>query len=502
MISNAGISLVVAPSSLVAKRVMLEAAVPELQGLPWLQTPDAHEASDVSWREPGLDRDLDEGDVALLQYTSGSTSSPRGVMITHANLLDNLARGERLARCDADTIGVSWLPVNHDMGLIGGVLQPAFTGFPVWLMSPVAFLQRPVRWLQAISRVRATHSAAPNFAYELCARKVSDTDRRGLDLSTWRVAYNGSEPVRRSTLEAFQRAFGECGFRFEAFHPAYGLAESTLLVTIASADGPVMLEVDRDALRLGRSVPPSPGAGQTMLVASGVLDARSRVAIVDPVWRTRCRPDQIGEIWIAGPSVAAGYWTRSEETAATFHACIADTGDGPWLRSGDLGFIRDGCLFVTGRIKDVLIVRGLKHYPQDLELTAERANPAVRSGGCAAFALDRAGEEHIALVAEIDARSAPDFAGIAGASLMQRSIDEIRRQIAEDHDVQLCSVTLVAAGSLPRTTSGKLQRFLCRRAFATGTLDVLGQWTARAGSVRLQPDDGVPASVNLERAAS
>ncbi len=387
--------------------------------------------------------------MAFLQYTSGSTAAPRGVMVTHANLLHNLARGDVWRDATTDTIGVSWLPVNHDMGLIDGVLQPVFSGFPAWLMSPAAFLQRPARWLQAISRVRATHSGGPNFAYDLCARRCPTPIDAALDLSSWRVAFNGSEPVRRSTLDAFQRAFGACGFRWDAFRPAYGLAESTLLVTSASSDGPVMLEVDRDALRQGRDVPAFTGCRPDVACRLGrpgrqVADGDRRSRLAHPLSSGPGRRDLD-----FGAQRRGGYWNRSEDTAATFHACIADTGDGPWLRTGDLGFIRDGGLFVTGRIKDVLIVRGLKHYPQDLELTVERASPAVRPGGCAAFALDCAGEEHLALVAEVDARSAPDFAGIAGASLMQRSIEDIRRQVADDHDVQLCSVALVAPGACP-----------------------------------------------------
>jgi acyl-CoA synthetase (AMP-forming)/AMP-acid ligase II len=470
MIADAGVSLVVAPASLVARRSALEESVPELRGLGWLAT-DEVRAPDKGWDWPRIMRN----DVALLQYTSGSTASPRGVMVTHGNLLDNLRAGARVGAFDADSVGVSWLPVNHDMGLIGGVLQPAFSGFPVWLMAPVAFLQRPLRWLQAISRLGATHSAAPDFAYDLCARRVTNADRQALDLSTWRVAYNGSEPVRRRTLEHFQCTFGECGFRWESFRPAYGLAESTLLVAAPCPESaPVVVDVDRAAVRRGRVAQAMSAANRLTVVSCGSVSIDSRIAIVDPVQRTRCAGDEIGEIWVAGGSVAAGYWQRPEETAATFGAFVANTHEGPFLRTGDLGFLRDGNLFVTGRLKDVLIVRGLKHHPPDLELTAEQANPAIRPGCCAAFGLDATGDERVAMIAEVDVQ--------ANIAPNQRRIGEviadIRREIAEVHQLQLSLVAVVPSGSLPRTTSGKLQRFLCRHAVMNGTLDVLGRWAA------------------------
>ncbi len=478
MIADAGVSLVVAPASLLAKRAALEERVPELHGIEWMA------ASDVSGSGEGRDwvpaaRD----DVALLQYTSGSTASPRGVMVTHGNLLDNLQSGTRMGACDADSVGVSWLPVNHDMGLIGGVLQPAFSGFPVWLMAPSAFLQRPVRWLQAISRLRATHSAAPDFAYGLCARRVTDADRQALDLSTWRVAYNGSEPVRRSTLEAFQRTFGECGFRWEAWRPAYGLAESTLLVATGARESePEMLDLDRVAVHKSRVSRAVSTADRMTVVSCGSVASGTSVAIVDPVRRTRCATDEIGEIWVASNSVARGYWNRPEETAATFRAFIADTHEGPFLRTGDLGFLREGNLFVTGRLKDVLIVRGLKHHPPDLELTAEQSNPAVRPGCCAAFGLDTADDERIAMIVEVDEPADTT----SSQRRIQEVIADVRREIAEVHHIRLSLVMAVPSGSLPRTTSGKLQRFLCRHAVMSGTLDVLGRWSADDADAALE----------------
>jgi acyl-CoA synthetase (AMP-forming)/AMP-acid ligase II len=457
MVRDAGVALVVAPAALAARVEPIQTVVPELRGVPWLSVDSASDGAADGWRDPNVR----SADIAFLQYTSGSTSAPRGVMVTHGNLLHNLRCSAALAGHDATSASVSWLPVNHDMGLIEGVLQPAYSGFPAYLMSPAAFLQRPVRWLRAISRLRATHSGAPNFAYDLCVRRVGDDDRRTLDLSSWRTAFNGSEPVRRSTLESFQRAFGECGFRWTAFRPAYGLAEATLLVA-SSASG------------AGLTFDDSRAASEASLVGAGSPADDMRVLIVDPVTRVKCRDGSVGEIWISGSSVAAGYWQRPQETCDTFGASLA-SGEGPFLRSGDLGLRRDGQLFVTGRLKDVIIIRGSKHYPHDLEITAERAHPSIRPGCCAAVAVQSADEEAIALLAEVDPRRLSEHEETRGL-MLSLTIDAIREAIASTHRVQLRAVALLPAGTLPKTTSGKLRRYLCRTAFLTGALPSVAEW--------------------------
>jgi acyl-CoA synthetase (AMP-forming)/AMP-acid ligase II len=448
MIADAGVSLVVGPTNLCDPVRALAAVLPDECVLPWIDPASLSDDLAEEWRNPHLT----STSLAFLQYTSGSTSAPRGVMVTHANLLHNLGETHRGGRYSRDSVSVSWLPVNHDMGLINGVLQPVFSGCRAYLMAPAAFLQRPARWLQAISRYGATHSGGPNFAYDLCARRISESDASSLDLSSWSVAYNGSEPVRRATLERFQSRFGVRGFKWEAISPAYGLAESTLLAT---------------------SVPPgvSPSfRGDS--VASGVLhESAGRILIVDPVTRRPVADDVVGEIWVSGRSVAAGYWNRPAQTAEIFAAFTAD-GRGPWLRTGDLGFIDGGRLFVSGRLKDLLIVRGVKHHPQDIELTVESAHAAVRAGCCAAVAVQVDGEEQVAIVAEIDSRDRR----ADGADLDQVLI-AIRVAVAPSHRVPLHSVSLVRAGTLPKTTSGKLQRFLCREALAGGTLQPLASWT-------------------------
>jgi acyl-CoA synthetase (AMP-forming)/AMP-acid ligase II len=447
MIRDAGIALALAPASLIGRAAALELAVPELRGVRWLDTSAVDADASGEWLLPGVTGDS----IAFLQYTSGSTSSPRGVMVTHQNLLHNLAKTAADGDYTRDSVSVSWLPVNHDMGLINGILQPAFSGFHARLMAPAAFLQRPARWLHAISRFGATHSGGPNFAYDLCTRRVPEEGCPGLDLSCWRVAYSGSEPVRRSTLESFHRRFAARGFAWKAFSPAYGLAESTLLVTSVPAG--VEPSFDGDA------------------VASGLLDEDRSVVIVDPTTRREVRSGATGEIWTAGDSVAAGYWRRPVESAETFRAWTAD-GRGPYLRTGDLGFIREARLFVTGRIKDVLIVRGVKHYPQDLELTAEGAHAAIRPGCCAAVAVEGDGGERVAVVAEIDPRADEEEAPLD----LDAVIIAIRVAVSSVHHVSLAAVTLVGAGTLPKTTSGKLQRYLCRAMLAGSRVQALASW--------------------------
>lgn len=432
IVRDASVSLVVAPQHLVDRADLLAAAIPALERAAWLSLDTVPIEHASAWRPPRIDRDT----LAFLQYTSGSTGSPRGVMVTHGNLLHNLAYADALSSHTAESAGVSWLPVNHDMGLIQGVLQPAFSGFPAWLMAPAAFLQRPARWLQAISRVRATLSGGPNFAYDLCVRRISDEERCGLDLRAWRLAFNGAEPLRQATLDAFVGAFGACGFQASAFRPAYGLAESTLLV--------------------------SAGAGAT--TACGLPAEGMRIAIVDPGTRRECKAGREGEIWVAGGSVAAGYWNRPHETAASFRAQLAGGNRTPFLRTGDLGVVRDGALHVTGRIKDVLIVRGIKHYPHDLEASVEGALPEVRAGGCAAFGFSHDGEECVAVAAEV------------GRHHDRSIIDAIRQIVADAHGIQLDAVVLLQPGTLPKTTSGKLQRYACREGHVQGTLAPLAQW--------------------------
>jgi amino acid adenylation domain-containing protein len=421
---------------------------PELAGLRWIPTDTLSDA--------GLPTDLPEPDpeaVAFLQYTSGSTAAPKGVMVTHANLLHNERMIGAAFEQDEDSVVVGWLPLYHDMGLIGNVLQPLHAGARCVLMSPVAFLQKPLRWLAAISRYRGTTSGGPNFAYDLCVRRIGPEDRAGLDLSSWRVAFNGAEPVRAGTLERFAEAFAPCGFRPKAFYPCYGLAEATLFVTGGVPGRRPRLQEDPS----GRH-----------LVSCGRTRLGQRVVIVNPETGMEQPPGVEGEVWVSGPSVARGYWRRDEETARDFNAFLLGPGggEGPFLRTGDLGFLHGGELFVTGRLKDLIILRGRNHYPQDVELAAERSHPDLRPGNGAAFSVEIEGEERLVVVHEVERRRREGLEEVAEA---------VRRAVAEEHEVQVHEVVLIRAGSLPKTSSGKVQRRLCRELYLRGELPVVGR---------------------------
>ncbi|WP_269745092.1 AMP-binding protein [Methyloversatilis thermotolerans] len=418
--------------------------------------------------------------IALLQYTSGSTREPRGVQVSHGNLMYNLGQIERRFAHDADSRGVIWLPPFHDMGLIGGILQPVYAGFPVTLMSPAGFLRRPLRWLEAIQEFAATTSGGPNFAYEYCLRRIAPEDRRRLDLSSWQVAFCGAETVRAGTLERFSDAFAPAGFRRNAFLPCYGLAEATLLATSARAgQGAHLLAVDPVALR-EHEVRPARGDAARTLVGCGVPADGSELIIVDPDTKSRLPADRIGEIWLRGPGVCAGYRGGEAMPDWPFAARTAD-GDGPWLRTGDLGVLADHQLFVTGRLRDVLVIRGANHAPQDIEATAEAAHDLVMVGGCAAFAVEVDGEEVAVLAAEL-VRGGGDGAPLADVA------SAIRRAVSETHGLQLHAVRLLRSGSLPRTPSGKVQRARARALFEAQALQAL-----HADAAATAPDEASSA---------
>lgn len=425
------------------------------------------------WSEPLLGSDS----LAFLQYTSGSTAAPKGVMVSHGNLLHNLAYLNECEGNGTDSCGVSWLPAYHDMGLIEGILLPAFGLYPAYLMSPAAFLQKPLRWLQAISRYQATNSGGPNFAYDLCVRKITAEQRAQLDLSRWRVAYNGSEPVRNTTLESFAATFAECGFRSESHRPTYGLAEATLLVsTTPPRSRPKIITVDAPELANDRLLETTQTDRTPIsLVACGSPDLKTKAVIVHPQKLTRMPEGEIGEIWVAGPGVAQGYWQRPEESERVFKARIADSGAEPFLRTGDVGCFWRNELFITGRIKDTIIIRGRKLYPQDIEFTVENIHSAIRPGCSAAFSVTATAEERLVVAAEIDHGLVRRFADERARDL-QELIANVREAIAEQHEVQAYAVLLVAPGSIPKTSSGKCQRFECRSGFQRGTLETVAHW--------------------------
>ena len=370
------------------------------------------------------------------------------------------------------------------MGLTNGIVQPVYEGRPCFLMPPQSFLQRPLRWLQAISRYKATLSGGPNFAYELCARKITPGQCDTLDLSSWHTAYNGAEQVRPGTLSRFAAKFASCGFRPSSFYPCYGLAEATLLVSGGLLkDEPVLYTTRVAALEQNRVEVSRERENVRTLVGCGRAMLDTKVVIANPESLVRCAMDEVGEIWVSGPSVAQGYWNQPQESERTFRNYLADTGEGPFLRTGDLGFLKGNELFVTGRLKDVIIIGGRNLYAQDIELTVEQSHPAVRYGACAAFSADIDEEERLIVAAEVERRFQPQWhpqvgeipaAPNARVPLeIEALVRTIRRVVAQEHDVRVHAVVLLKAGSLPKTPSGKLQRRACQACFLTGTLDRL-----------------------------
>ncbi len=458
----------------------LRATAPSLEHLIWKVDSEL----DVAWADRWERPDIDGDTLAFLQYTSGSTGTPKGVMLSHENLLHNSLRIMQAFEITRSQSGVFWLPSFHDMGLIGGILVPLYGGKFNVLMSPVAFLQKPLRWLQAISKYRATISGGPNFAYELCVRKTTPEQRATLDLSSWSLAFNGAEPVRAETIDAFCEAFAPCGFRREAFYPCYGLAESTLMVTGGMKfEPPVIRSFDAASIETGSAVVrPANAPAVRRLVGSGrELDGQD-VLIVDPQSCEALPPGRVGEIWVSGPSVAQGYWNRGDASAATFGAMLSQPDQppsgqavakwrpnpGPYLRTGDLGFFDNGELFVAGRLKDLIIIRGRNHYPQDIEHAVEEASTLVRAGSIAAFAVDVDGRERVAVVAEVE-RGKREPAEVAAA------FEAIRKRLATEHELAVEAIVLVRPNSVPKTSSGKIQRHACKRQFLDGTLEVVDQ---------------------------
>jgi amino acid adenylation domain-containing protein len=437
---------------------------PQLQGLRWLIADTIPSSMAENWQEPTIGSDT----LAFLQYTSGSTASPKGVMLSHANLLHNCSMLYDRYEYGEKSWMVSWTPPFHDMGLILGILQPLFGGFPATLMSPFTFAQEPVRWLETISTYKATTTCAPNFAFDLCVDKVTPAQLSSLDLSNLQVAVNAAEPIRAETLERFATTFAPCGFRREAFNPGYGLAEATLGVTVSKKSAnPLIYSVQKAALEHDRVVPADPlEKGTQNLVGCGQGFSNQKIVIVNPATCRLCSPDQVGEIWVAGPHVTKGYWGRAEDTEEVFQAHIADTGEGPFLRTGDLGFLANGELFVTGRLKDLIIIHGRNHYPQDIEQTVEKSHSALREGCCAAFSVEAMNEEQLVVVQEVDRQfHDPDSEGIAQA---------MRQEVIQEHGIQIYAVVLIRHGSIPRTSSGKIQRHACSMAFLNNTLSLVG----------------------------
>jgi acyl-CoA synthetase (AMP-forming)/AMP-acid ligase II len=421
----------------------------------WIATDEVStSASDIA----ELGHDVSPSDIAFLQYTSGSTGHPKGVVVTHANLLHNMRMVRTAFRHDDSTVFAGWLPLHHDMGLMGNVFQPLFLGIKSVLFSPMSFLISPVAWLRAISEWRATTSGAPSFAYEMCVEKIRPEHMQGVDLSSWKIAFNGAEPVKVNVIEAFIEKFGPYGFRPEAFYPCYGMAEATLFVTGGDPSARITsIAVDPD--RLAQNVV-TDAPTTTRLAGCGTIHEGQVLRIVDPTTLRKLEDDKIGEIWIRGESIAQGYWNRPEETRATFGATTED-GEGPFLRTGDLGFLRRGELFVTGRLKDILIVRGRNYYPDDVETCVYQSHEALRPRGSAAFMVEDSDGERLIVVSEVERSALRKLDG----SLVKAVLTRARRDVADCIGLTLSELVLIAPGTLPKTSSGKVRRRHCRELF-------------------------------------
>ena len=412
---------------------------------------------------------IDPDGPAYLQYTSGSTASPRGVKVSHANVLNYLRQMSEVSGFNPSTVLVAWLPLFHDMGLISSVIFPLFLGCTSVIMSPLAFLQRPLTWLEAIDRHRATETSAPNFAYDLAVARTTAAERDALDLRTLRTAYNGGEPIRADSLDSFATAFANAGLGADVLRPSYGLAEAVLTVSTTGQEPPTVHHVDIENLRAGAyRVVPEGTPGSRPVVACGRPLPGQRLEIVDPLTRRPCPPRGVGEIWISGASVSEGYWATGEESAGVFAATLDGEDDGArFLRTGDLGAIHDGQLCVVGRLKDVIILGGENYYPQDIELATERAHSSVRRGCVAATRTGALTDEKLLVVAEIDIQAAPDLGLV---------IEDIRRAVGSTCGIQVAQLALVEPRTLPKTSSGKLQRGAAGEAFMDGTLRLLASW--------------------------
>ena len=437
------------------------------QDFTFLATDTLPSSLSSSWQTPKIERDT----LAFLQYTSGSTGIPKGVMITHGNILSNQEMIRQSFQHTEETIVVGWLPMFHDMGLIGNVLQPLYLGRPSILMSPVSLAQKPFEWLKAITHYQATTSGGPNFAYDLLCHWATPENLADLDLSSWSVAFSGAEMVRAETIDRFSEIFKPCGFRREAFYPCYGMAETTLFITggVKSAP-PVVKYVDGDALEQNQVIAAKPEQkGAKAIVSCGHTWLDTKAIIVEPESLTKCSSDRIGEIWVSGSGVGKGYWQQPEATKETFEANLPNDSQETWLRTGDLGFIEAGELYITGRLKEVMIFWGKYCYPQHVEKTVQESHSALRPNCGAAFSIDVDTTERLVITQEVERSSLRNLN-------VEEMVKAICQAVAKEHEVEVYAIAFLKTGSIPKTSSGKIQRPGCRAKFLSGDLNIVAQW--------------------------
>lgn len=482
--ADGGVALACSVAEMVGEMRAVVGESETLARVPWLATDElsAHVGAPVPL--PAFEQ------VAYLQYTSGSTSTPKGVRITHANLAYNLYDFDGDYGHDADTVVVSWLPTFHDLGLVYGAFLPLYKGAHGVLLDPLHFLRDPMAWLRAIAHYGGTHAPAPNFAFDLCVARSTPESRAALDLSRWKVALNGAEPIRYETEARFVEAFAASGVSWRTISHAYGMSESTAVIAKEPVGTePVFLDVDAAELEQHRvRAVEATASGARRLAGCGVTTNQTVVRIVDPDTLATCPPDGVGEIWVGGPTRADGYWNQPEASEQTFRAFTSDTGEGPFLRTGDLGFVARGQVFVTGRHKDMIIIRGENHYPQDLEWSVQQAHPAVRPSCVAAFARELDGQEVLSVVFEVYPERVVDLDALLAA---------VREAIAS-HGVQAHDLVLIQPRAIFKTSTGKIMRRRTRQALEDGTLPVVAQWVRPAAGLAVRASE--PFADRLARA--
>ncbi|MHC1778059.1 MAG: AMP-binding protein [Lentimicrobium sp.] len=439
----------------------------ELKGLRWVLVEDCLTGVNARSVNPELP---EPASVALLQYTSGSTGKPKGVMVTHRNILRNAMFIRNSFSLSRKSVSVTWLPSFHDMGLIDGVIDPVFNGYPGVIIPPVAFIQKPLRWLKAITKYKGTHGGAPNFAFDHCVDGIPEADREGLDLSSLSTLYCGAEPIRKSTFARFIETYKDFGFKTSMLYPCYGMAETTLIISGPPADrGPVYLCISGDALEQNRVQKVSESNSDARyLVGVGYSWLDTGVKIVNPETLSLCDDDEVGEIWVSGSIVTAGYWNKETETKESYEATVGGNISVKYFRTGDLGFFDQGELYITGRLKDMIILQGRNYYPQDIEFAAEASHPALRLNASAAFSVDINDEEKLVIVAEVE-RSAIRNLDVESVC------DAIRQQVAEEFEQEVYAIQLLRTASILKTSSGKIQRKACREGFLQKSLEVVGE---------------------------
>ncbi|WP_392535598.1 AMP-binding protein [Nostoc sp. C117] len=461
---------------------------PKLVALKLIATDNITNIIDADWHQPEINTDT----LAFLQYTSGSTGAPKGVMISHGNIMHNLAMNAACNDLHSSSPTITWLPFSHNTGMLTGVVQPLYSDFPVIILSPLDFLQKPLRWLMAISQYKGVLSLAPNFAYDLVCLRTTPSERAKLDLSCWELAASGAEPIRAETIERFVTTFSPYGFRREAFTVAYGMAESVVSISGGSKHKPVViLDIDKAAFEQNRVLVMTNADETTKkIVGCGRTLLDQKIVIVNPESLTQCQTGKVGEIWISSPSVAQGYWKNQSATEETFAAYLTDTGSGPFLRTGDLGFLHDGELFVTGRLKDLIIIRGRNYYPQDIEFSVENCHPALQANCSAAFSIELESEERLVITQELKQTHLDnvDFNEVTTA---------IRQAVSKYHNLPIYAVLLLKPGTIPKTSSNKVKRHACRVGFLNESLETIASDIEKIANINLSIGDRITINRNL-----